>query len=61
MAYRKGDNGELANNSDNAVTVGGTYQIVQNMQLQLTVAKRSGNTEKFSHALIQSRTSRRNV
>ena len=43
VAYRKGDNGELANNSDNAVTVGGTYQIVQNMQLQLTFAKRSGS------------------
>jgi len=43
LAYRKADNGELAYNEDNAVTVGGTYQIVQNMQLQLTHAMRSGN------------------
>jgi hypothetical protein len=43
LAYRKADNGELTYNGDNAVTVGGTYQIVQNMQLQLTHAMRSGS------------------
>ena len=43
LAYRKGDNGEVTNNGDNALTVGGTYQIVQNMQLQLTFAARSGS------------------
>ncbi len=43
LAYRKGDNGELTYNGDNALTVGGTYQIVQNMQLQLTHAMRSGS------------------
>jgi len=43
VAYRKPDDGGLTYNSDNAVTVGGTYQIVQNRQLQLTFAKRSGS------------------
>ena len=43
LTYRQANNGELAYNDDNAVTVGGTYQIVQNMQLQLTHAMRSGS------------------
>lgn len=43
LAYRKGDNGKVANNGDNAWTLGGTYQIVQNMQLQLNYSKYSGS------------------
>ena len=43
LAYRKGDNGKVANNGDNAVTVGASYQIVQNMQLQLNYSKYSGS------------------
>jgi hypothetical protein len=43
LAYRKADNGALTFNRDNALTGGITYQIVQNMQLQLTHAKRSGS------------------
>lgn len=43
LAYRKGDTGAATYNGDNALTVGGTYQIVQNMQLQLTHAMRSGS------------------
>lgn len=43
LAYRKADTGDITFNGDNALTVGVTYQIVQNMQLQLTHAKRSGS------------------
>ena len=43
LAYRMGDNGKVANNDDNAVTVGASYQIVQNMQLQLNYSKYSGS------------------
>ena len=43
LAYRVGDNGKVANNDDNAVMVGASYQIVQNMQLQLNYSKYSGN------------------
>jgi hypothetical protein len=43
LAYRQGDNGRVANNGDNAVTVGATYQIVQNIQLQLDYTKYSGS------------------
>jgi len=44
MAFRKADNGDTTGfNGDNALTVGATYQIVQNMQLQLTHAMRKGS------------------
>jgi len=43
VAYRKANNGEVAFSGDNALTLGATYQIVQNMQLQLTHAMRSGS------------------
>lgn len=43
LAYRKGDNGKATKNGDNAVTLGGTYQIVQNLQLQLNYSKYSGS------------------
>lgn len=43
LAYRKGDNGKVTNNNENAWTLGGTYQIVQNIQLQLNYSKYSGS------------------
>lgn len=43
VAYRKANNGEVVFSGDNALTLGATYQIVQNMQLQLTHAMRSGS------------------
>jgi hypothetical protein len=43
LAYRKGDTGDVTNSGDNAFTLGGTYQIVQNVQLQLQFSKRSGS------------------
>ncbi len=43
LAYRKGDNGKAANNGDNALTLGGTYQIVQNIMFQLNYSKYSGS------------------
>lgn len=43
LAYRKGDNGKVTNNGDNAATVGASYQIVQNMMLQLNYSKYSGS------------------
>jgi hypothetical protein len=43
LAYRKGNNGELVFSGDNALTIGATYQLAQNMQLQLTHAMRSGS------------------
>lgn len=35
MAYRKGDTGAATANGDNSLMIGGTYQVVQNVQLQL--------------------------
>ncbi|MDO8703842.1 MAG: hypothetical protein Q7J84_02725 [Sulfuricaulis sp.] len=43
LAYRKGDNGAATKNGANALTLAGTYQIVQNMQLQLNYSKYSGS------------------
>ena len=43
FAYRKGDTGATMNSGDNAATAGGTYQIAQNVQLQLQYSKRSGS------------------
>lgn len=43
MAYRKGDNGKVANNEDNSVMVGGTYLMEQNVQLQFNHEMFSGN------------------
>ncbi len=39
-SYRRADNGAATFGSDNAFTVGGTYQIYQNLQLQLMHSKR---------------------
>lgn len=43
MAYRKGDNGKATGNGDNSLMIGGTYQIVQNAQLQLNHEMYSGS------------------
>jgi hypothetical protein len=43
LAYRVADNGAAVDSQDNAVTVGGTYQVAQNVQLQLQHSNRSGN------------------
>lgn len=43
LAYRQGDNGKASNNEDNAVTLGGTYSLNQNVVLSLNYAKYSGN------------------
>ncbi len=43
LAYRKGDNGKAANHEDNALTIGGTYQLKQNVQLQLNHEMYSGS------------------
>ncbi len=43
MAYRKGDNGKATANGDNSLMLGGTYQVVQNVQLQLNHEMFSGS------------------
>lgn len=42
LAWRKADNGANTNSDDDAVTLGGTYQIAQNVQLQLQHSVRDG-------------------
>ncbi len=43
LAYRMADTGAATNSEDNSWTLGGTYQIVQNLMLQLNFSKRSGD------------------
>lgn len=43
MAVRKGDNGLTTSNTDDSFIVGGTYQLVQNVQLQLNHEMFSGS------------------
>lgn len=43
FAYRVADNGAAANSKDNAVTLGATYQLAQNVQLQLQHSIRDKN------------------
>ncbi len=43
LAYRKGDNGKAANNDDNAIMLGGTYLMAQNVQLQFNHEMYSGS------------------
>jgi len=43
LGYRSADRGTATGNTDNALTVGGTYQLAQNVQLQLNHVERSGN------------------
>ena len=41
LSYRDGDTGAASNSKDNATTMGGTYSIAQNVQLQLQHSNRS--------------------
>lgn len=41
--YRMGDTGALANNKQNAILLGVTYQLAQNIQFQLNRSWYSGN------------------
>ena len=50
MAYRKGDNGKATGSGDNALMIGGTYQIVQNVQLQFNHEMYSGSAYDGSPA-----------
>lgn len=43
LGYRQGDNGSATNNDDNAWVVGGTFNMVQNVQLQLNHEEYSGS------------------
>ncbi|MDO8452986.1 MAG: hypothetical protein Q7S59_00275 [Sulfurimonas sp.] len=43
LGYRNGDNGKATNSADNALLVGGSYQIVKNVQLQLNQEFLSGD------------------
>jgi hypothetical protein len=43
LGYRKGDNGKATNSGDNAWLVGGSYQLVQNLHLQLNHEMYSGS------------------
>jgi len=43
MAYRNADTGAATANGDNSLMIGGTYQIVQNVQLQLDYEMYSGS------------------
>ena len=49
LAFRTADDGKNANSSDNAVTFGGTYQLAQNVQLQLQHSNRgkAGNPGRY--------------
>ena len=43
LGYHSADRGTPTGNTDNALTVGGTYQLAQNVQLQLNHVERSGS------------------
>lgn len=43
LGYRRGDTGAATNNKDNTALIGGTWQLAQNMQIQLDIAKHSGS------------------
>ncbi len=43
LALRKGDNGQATQNGDDSVTVGATFQVAQNVQLQLNHEMYSGS------------------
>lgn len=48
LAYRSGDSGASSNNGDNALTIGGTYQLAQNAQLQINHTSYSGSKYDIS-------------
>ena len=43
LGYRSADRGTATGDEDNALTIGGTYQLAQNVQVQLNHVERSGN------------------
>lgn len=43
VGYRKADTGAATNSKDDAITLGATYQLAQNIQLQVMHSKRSKN------------------
>jgi hypothetical protein len=43
LSYRHGDNGSAIDSTDNAWMIGGTYSLVQNVQLQLNYTEYSGS------------------
>ena len=49
LAYRSANNGKNVDSGDNAVTLGGTYQLAQNVQLQLQHSNRAkaGNNGRY--------------
>lgn len=48
LGYRKGDNGKASMNSDNSILIGASYQLVQNVQLQLNQEFFSGDATSSS-------------
>jgi hypothetical protein len=57
FAYRKANTGSTsANSDDDAITIGGTYQYAQNVQLQLLVSRRdkggSANVGRYAGSLV---------
>jgi hypothetical protein len=49
-SYRRGDNGRAVNSRDNAWMIGGTYSLLQNVQLQLNHTEYSGSAYRGSPA-----------
>ncbi len=43
LAYRNAENGSASNNQDNAVTLGGSWMVYQNVKLELFHTAKSGN------------------
>lgn len=43
LAYRKADNGEVSNSQDNALTLGASWMVYQNVKLELFHTAKSGN------------------
>lgn len=46
IRYRQGDTGKASNSTDNAWMIGGTYLLLQNVQLQLNHTEYSGSAYK---------------
>jgi len=46
LAYRMGDNGKATANNDNATLIGATYQVAQNVQVQLNYMMLSGDANE---------------
>jgi len=50
MSYRRGENGRTVNYNDNAWMIGGTYSLLQNVQLQINHTEYSGSAYRGSPA-----------